>query len=127
LDWDAFLFSRCVAEGQHANGCQCVDIESGFEIRETWASWLTLLAAVFALPMTRNSWSYRQCTGRATPPSAPFSEVYLCCGRRAGKSFALALIATFLATFRDYRPHLQPGERATRQFTIDDKFSPLNW
>jgi hypothetical protein len=70
---------------------------------------------------------YRQCTGRTTPPSAPFSEVYLCCGRRAGKSFALALIATFLATFRDYRPHLQPGERATRQFTIDDKFSPLNW
>jgi hypothetical protein len=34
------------------------------------------------------------------------------CGRRAGKSFILALIAVFLACFHDYRPHLAPGERA---------------
>ena len=34
-------------------------------------------------------------------------------GRRGGKWFIFALIGVFLATFRDYRPYLQPGERAT--------------
>ena len=34
-------------------------------------------------------------------------------GRRGGKSRILALIATFLATFRDYDPYLAPGEVAT--------------
>jgi hypothetical protein len=31
---------------------------------------------------------------------------------RSGKSFTAALVAVFLACFRDYRPHLAPGERA---------------
>jgi hypothetical protein len=56
---------------------------------------------------------YRACTGRATPPGAPFTEAALCVGRRGGKSRILALIAVYLATFRDYRPHLAPGECAT--------------
>ena len=34
-------------------------------------------------------------------------------GRRGGKSFIVSLIAIYLAIFRDYRPHLSPGERAT--------------
>jgi hypothetical protein len=37
----------------------------------------------------------------------------LACGRRAGKSLHLALVAVFLACFRDYREYLQPGERGT--------------
>ena len=122
------MFSRCVAEGQHANGCQCVDIECRIRNQRDMGIVADIVGGgVCVADDAQQLELYRQCTGRATPPSAPFSEVYLCCGRRAGKSFALALIATFLATFRDYRPHLQPGERATRQFTIDDKFSPLNW
>ena len=35
------------------------------------------------------------------------------CGRRAGKSFILALCAVFLAAFFDYRRYLSPGERGT--------------
>jgi hypothetical protein len=35
------------------------------------------------------------------------------CGRRAGKSFVLALIAVYLAAFHDYRRYLSPGERGT--------------
>jgi hypothetical protein len=38
---------------------------------------------------------------------------WIICGRRAGKSFVLALIAVFLACFHEYRPYLGPGERAT--------------
>ena len=41
------------------------------------------------------------------------SQSWLVCGRRAGKSFTLALCAVYLATFKDYRAHLAPGERAT--------------
>jgi hypothetical protein len=56
---------------------------------------------------------YRQCTGRSTPPPAPVSETWLICGRRAGKSFVLALVAVYLAAFHNYRSYLAPGERAT--------------
>src|SRR2546421_6987165 len=55
---------------------------------------------------------YRQCTGRTVPPSAPASYLWLVIGRRGGKSFAMALIAVFLAVFRNWRKYLSPGERA---------------
>jgi hypothetical protein len=57
--------------------------------------------------------SYQKHTGRTVPPTRPSNEVWLICGRRAGKSFVLALIAVYLATFYDYRKYLAPGERAT--------------
>jgi hypothetical protein len=80
----------------------------------TWAAWRAFLAALFALPMDAEQLAvYRQCTGRSAPPSQPASEGWLVCGRRAGKSFILALCAVFLATFHDYRRYLAPGERAT--------------
>jgi hypothetical protein len=37
-----------------------------------------------------------------TPPSDGVTEAWLICGRRAGKSFVLALIAVYLAIFRDW-------------------------
>src|SRR5262249_21294673 len=40
-------------------------------------------------------------------------EAWLVCGRRAGKSFILALCAVFLACFYEYRKFLAPGERGT--------------
>ena len=85
-----------------------------FRDEATWRAWFAFLAALFALPMTEEQLAiYRERTGRQTPPSAPATEAWLACGRRAGKSFVLALIAVFLAAFRDWRPFLQKGERAT--------------
>jgi hypothetical protein len=56
------------------------------------------MAALFALLMSHEQRRiYRRCTGRHEPPSSPASEAWLVCGRRAGKSFVLALIAVFLA------------------------------
>lgn len=79
----------------------------------TWRAWIVFLKALFALPMTEDELSlYRQCTGRETPPSEPFKEAWVPTGRRSGKSFTAALVAVFLGCFRDYRPHLSPGERA---------------
>lgn len=82
--------------------------------RGDWAAWRAFLAALFALPMDDAALSiFKRHTGRTSAPVSAFREAWLVCGRRAGKSFLMALIAVFLATFRDYRKHLQPGERAT--------------
>ena len=64
---------------------------------------------------------FRACTGRATAPSGGFSEAWLVCGRRAGKSFILAVIAVFLACFHDYRRYLGPGERGTVMVIATDR------
>lgn len=83
-----------------------------FRSPETWIAWFAFLAALFGLPMTPEQLViYRECTGRTEPPEAVATEAWLDCGRRAGKSFILALVAVFLACFCDYRPYLAPGER----------------
>jgi hypothetical protein len=80
----------------------------------TWAAWRAFIAALFALPMTdEQQLIFEVCTGRNAAPSAPATEAWLICGRRAGKSFILALCAVFLACFFDYRRALSPGERGT--------------
>ena len=43
------------------------------------------------------------------------------CGRRAGKSFVLALIAVYLAAFKNYSGYLGPGERATIMVIAADR------
>jgi hypothetical protein len=43
------------------------------------------------------------------------------CGRRGGKSRILALIAVYLACFRDYRPFLAPGEVGTVRIMAVDR------
>ena len=46
---------------------------------------------------------------------------WLICGRRAGKSFILAVVAVYLACFRSYAEHLGPGERATIMVIATDR------
>lgn len=93
-----------------------------FRNAATWAGWRAFLAALFALPMDEEALEvYRRHTGRSEPPASPSDEAWLIIGRRGGKSFMMALIATYLATFRDYRAHLQPGERATVMVIAADR------
>ena len=93
-----------------------------FRDRTTWAAWTAFLAALFGLPMTPEQLAvYRAHTGRTVVPIAQAVEAWLVCGRRAGKSFMLALIAVYLACFRSYREHLQPGERATVLIIATDR------
>lgn len=82
--------------------------------RGDWTAWMAYLAALFGLPMTDEQLAiYRKHTGRTEPPSEAFAEAWLVIGRRGGKSFVMAIVAIYLATFREYRQYLQPGERAT--------------
>ena len=69
--------------------------------RGEWSAWFAFLAALFALPMSGEQLAlYRRCTGREQPPRQRCAEAWLVCGRRAGKSFVLALVAVFLACFQ---------------------------
>ena len=86
-----------------------------------WSAWLSALRVVFGLPLEPGDLElFQQCTGRQTP-RGPYNEVWWCCGRRAGKSFILALIAVFLAVFKDYRKYLTAGERGTIMVIAADR------
>ena len=93
-----------------------------FRDPETWAAWRAFLAALFGLPMSVDMAElYRRCTGRSEPPTVPQTEASLVVGRRGGKSFILALIAVYLATCRDWRQYLAPGERGTVMVIATDR------
>src|SRR4029078_6481015 len=82
--------------------------------RSTWVAWRAFIASLFALPMAESAAHiYRGCTGRGALPREAVREAWLVIGRRGGKSFILALIAVYLATFVKYAQQLAPGERAT--------------
>ena len=88
----------------------------------TWEAWFAFLSALFALPLDdRASGIYQQCTARTAPPASPPEEAWLVVGRRGGKSFIVALIAVYLACFRDYREYLSPGEHGTVMITASDR------
>jgi hypothetical protein len=93
-----------------------------FRDLKTWRAWLVFLAGLFALPMSESEAQvWRECTGRSQPPGKPFTEAWLVCGRRSGKSFVMALIAVFLACFRNYQPYLGPGEKCTIMIVAADR------
>jgi hypothetical protein len=93
-----------------------------FRRPETWQRWFAFLAALFGLSMTPEQLEiYRQHTGRNTPPAAPLHEAWLVIGRRGGKSFILAVVAVFLACFKDWRPFLGPGEVGTVMIVAADR------
>lgn len=89
---------------------------------DSWDAWRAFLAALFGLPMSPEQLEvYRKHTGRTEAPTKQFREARLLCGRRAGKSLIAALIATYLAVFRDYSPYLAPGEVATCMVVAADR------
>jgi hypothetical protein len=95
---------------------------AAFKDVSTWRAWLVFLAGLFALPMSESEAElWRECTGRESLPQRPFNEARLVCGRRSGKSFTMALIAVFLACFRDYRAFLGPGEKCTIMVVAADR------
>jgi hypothetical protein len=89
---------------------------------ESWKPWRALLAAAFGLSLSSDELAlYRACTGRTVPPGARATYLWLCIGRRGGKSFAMALIAVFLAVFKDWRKYLSPGERGIILLVAGDR------
>ena len=97
------------------DACQSTKLFScWFKDAQTWRAWFAFLAAMFGLPMDAEAREiFKACTSRSQSRSNGHAEAWLICGRRSGKSFILALIAVFLACFRDWSPYLAPGERGT--------------
>jgi hypothetical protein len=90
--------------------------------RGDWTPWRAFLAATFALPMSPKQLRiFRECTGRRRAPTKPAKEAWAICGRRYGKTRIMAMAAAFLAAFRDWRPHLSPGEIATIMLIAKDR------
>jgi hypothetical protein len=88
----------------------------------TWQPWRAFLASLFGLPLSDGDRIlFRTCTGRDAPPKGGCNEAWLIVGRRGGKSMTLALIAVYLAVFRDWRPYLAPGERGTIKVMAVDR------
>jgi hypothetical protein len=89
---------------------------------QTWIAWRAFLATLFGHPMDADELElYRKHTGRQAPPTKAYDEAWLVCGRRGGKSRILALIAVYLACFRDYRPYLASGEVGTVRLMAVDR------
>jgi hypothetical protein len=89
---------------------------------ESWHAWRAFLAALFALPMDDEMAAlYRKHTGRTALPTAPAREAWVIVGRRGGKSRMAALLATYVACFRDHRTFLAPGECSTLPIIAVDR------
>ena len=103
--------------------CRDPELFAGwFRDAATWRSWFVFLRALFGLPMSGTDRKlYKQCTGRDDLPTGGVREAWLICGRRAGKSFVLALIAVFLACFCEWSRYLSPGERGTIMVLAADR------
>jgi hypothetical protein len=85
-----------------------------FQEEGSWERWFSFLRVLFGHELGEADVDlFHRCTGRTDKPDAGFTEAWLICGRRAGKSFVISLVATFLACFVDWRPYLQHGERGT--------------
>jgi hypothetical protein len=89
---------------------------------ESWCAWKVFLAGLFGLPMVDEAAEiYRRHTGRAALPSTPAREAWLVVGRRGGKSRIAALIAVYLACFREYADKLAQGEVGTLPVIAADR------
>lgn len=88
----------------------------------SWENWFVWLRALFALEMSRGQIKvYKRHTKRSTLPQEAAKEAWLVVGRRGGKSLISALVAVYLACFRDYRAFLGPGEVATVMCIATDR------
>ena len=90
----------------------------------SWTSWMRCAAAVFGITshLTRSDRQFiRQRLGRTRVPRSPAQEAWLVIGRRGGKSRFAAVVAIFLACFRDYRGILSAGERGILMVIAADR------
>jgi len=94
-----------------------------FKKRETWAAWEVYLRALFGLGLKDAAGLdlFKACTGLEAAPSGKVRESFVICGRRSGKSYISAVIAAYLAAFKDWRPYLSPGERGWIFIIANDK------
>ena len=81
------------------------------EDQRSWENWKVLLKAVFGLHLFPDELTIlKKLTGREHGPGLEVREFWAIVGRGGGKSFTSALVAVFLAVFKDWSKVLGPGE-----------------
>ena len=98
-----------------------------------WTAWRVFLTALFGLPLddtlqhdilqhdTSQYGIFVRHTSRTIAPTSPAREAWMVVGRRGGKSRIAALIAVYLACYRDYSCHLAQGEYGTIPIIAADR------
>jgi phage terminase large subunit-like protein len=66
-------------------------------------------------------WPFIGSARGAKTPASPVQFLWLVIGRRGGKSSVMAILAVYLAIFRDWRPYLRQGERAIVLLVAQDR------
>lgn len=94
-----------------------------FKDPSTWRSWRVFLKSLFGIPITDRTEKriFRSCTGLSKQPKGRAKESFCIVGRRGGKSFTSALIAVWLATFKDWSKSMTVGERGAIFIIANDK------
>ncbi len=81
---------------------------------ESWAAWRVLLIAAMGEALTDDERAvFESLTGRPQEPAQRVDEAWGICGRRSGKTRAMAVLAAYIAALCDHSDVLAPGERAT--------------
>lgn len=97
-----------------------------FEDLKTWGVWQVYLKALFGLPMTKpEARKYKKHTGNKYKSGRVSQISYVLSGRRSGKSKISALLACYLATYRDWSKILSPGEEGYIFLVANDKSQAL--
>jgi hypothetical protein len=93
----------------------------------SWDKWRVLLLAIAGEELTPDELVvFQALTNRQTAPTAPVGEFWGVVGRRGGKSRASAVLAAWLASCRDYRGILAPGERGQVQILSTTRDTSAN-
>jgi hypothetical protein len=79
---------------------------------DTWNNWRAILKGIYALPMTADEVGFFRSVADRDPPKKAVREVWLICGRGAGKDAIASAITAHSAALFDGSSYLRPGERA---------------
>lgn len=79
---------------------------------DSWANWLIVYKALFGMKLTEPELEiYRQCTGAVEQSFKKVKELWICAGRRSGKSRSAAFLSVWLALFCEWSKNISRGER----------------
>src|SRR5262249_50480581 len=85
---------------------------------ESWATWRALLIAAAGEELLEDERAlFKGVTGRKREPGAIVDTMLAVAGRRSGKSTAMAVFITWLATLCDWSDARSLGERAVAAFS----------
>jgi hypothetical protein len=81
---------------------------------ESWNVWRVILIAAMGEPLDdAERVIFKEVTGREHEPLERVDELWMICGRRSGKTRAIAIWAAYIAALIDFTDVLAPGERAS--------------